>query len=247
MTKDEKMKRYLKVAEKAKARQEAAESKEKANNEVDKKVIDKGEVAIKKTIVKKGPGLLKAGLFKIATLCVQNVIENICGDGIINTIAETADTVADVNLAGRGAGALWNIKKEYDDIDSDDIYDSFEDEEDDYDYEPKIIKETLKFKKIGSYIDHILFLENVNSKNFFAVKSNLEGMIRLFKGERSKVDLAINYAIENNAFYWESDIGYSLKNNYSNAKEEYDDEKERLVQNFTKERYERVLKLYNKL
>ncbi len=84
---------------------------------------------------------------------------------------------------------------------------------------------------------------NLIQKNddIFAIKSALEGFIIHYRGNKKLCDAVIKYAMENSSFKWEEDDKRSSYRQFSNKKEEYYFEKERLVQNFTKERYEKVL------
>lgn len=95
-----------------------------------------------------------------------------------------------------------------------------------------------------SYKDDTKFLEVVKSNDVFAIKSDLEGMIATFKGNKVKIDEAIQYAIDNSDFDWEVDNGSKPPQKFNTTRELYNYEKGTLVQNFSKERYERVLKLY---
>lgn len=84
---------------------------------------------------------------------------------------------------------------------------------------------------------------NLIQKNddIFAIKSALEGFIIHYRGNKKLCDAVIKYAMENSSFKWEEDDKRSSYRQFSNKKDEYYFEKERLVQNFTKERYEKVL------
>lgn len=88
------------------------------------------------------------------------------------------------------------------------------------------------------------FLESVERNDVFAIKSDLEGLIPLFKGDKFRCDEAVEYAINNSSFNWENDDGLYFGEDAKTIKEKYSYEKERLVQNFTKERYLKVLELY---
>lgn len=96
-----------------------------------------------------------------------------------------------------------------------------------------------------SYRDDANFLKFVSENRVFAIKSNLEGLIVKLKGNKEKCDEAVQYAIDNSDFNWEKDDGFDIgKKPEINKREEYFYEKGRLVQNFTKERYEKVIELY---
>lgn len=94
------------------------------------------------------------------------------------------------------------------------------------------------------YRDAKVFMESIRKNDVFAIKSDLEGLIILFKGDKIKCDEAVEYAINNSSFNWEKDDGIFFGEGLVTAKEKYFYEKERLVQNFTKERYLKVLELY---
>ncbi len=94
------------------------------------------------------------------------------------------------------------------------------------------------------YKDNAAFLTSVKENNIFKIKSNLEGLIPAFKGDRIKCDEAIEYARKNSSFDWEIDDGVNFGEDLTTIEDRYNYEKGRLVQNFTKERYEKVLKLY---
>lgn len=89
-----------------------------------------------------------------------------------------------------------------------------------------------------------VFMESVKNNDVFAIKSDLEGLIVLFKGDKVKCDEAVEYAIKNSSFNWEEDDGIFFGEELNTVKDIYCYEKERLVQNFTKERYLNVLELY---
>lgn len=95
-----------------------------------------------------------------------------------------------------------------------------------------------------NYTDCKGFMKIVKENDVFAIKSELEGLISLFKGEKEKCDQAIEYAIKNSSFNWEKDDGISSGINLNGARQNYIYEKGRLVQNFTMERYLKVLTLY---
>lgn len=95
-----------------------------------------------------------------------------------------------------------------------------------------------------NYTDVKVFMESIKNNDIFAIKSDLEGLIVLFKGDKVKCDEAVEYAINNSSFNWEEDDGIFFGENLNTVKEKYCYEKGRLVQNFTKERYLNVLELY---
>lgn len=90
-----------------------------------------------------------------------------------------------------------------------------------------------------------LFMDAIKENDIFSIKSDLEGYIVKYKGDKRKCDEVVEYAIKNSSFNWESDDGIFLGDKKTTISEEYFYEKERLVQNFTKERYLRVINLYN--
>lgn len=91
-----------------------------------------------------------------------------------------------------------------------------------------------------------LFMDVIKEDNIFAIKSDLEGYIEEYKGDKVKCDEIVEFAINNSSFDWENDDGIFLGNKKATISEEYFYEKGRLVQNFTKERYLKVIDLYNK-
>ncbi len=91
------------------------------------------------------------------------------------------------------------------------------------------------------------FRESVEKKDFLAVKSILASMIKMTKGNRYELDEAISYARLNEAFEWEENDDFIIESKWDNAIEKYNFEKERLVQNFSKVRYERVLKILEEI
>ncbi|MGL5461019.1 MAG: hypothetical protein ACRDBY_15490 [Cetobacterium sp.] len=95
-----------------------------------------------------------------------------------------------------------------------------------------------------NYTDVKVFMESIKNNDIFAIKSDLEGLIVLFKGDKVKCDEAVEYAINNSSFNWEEDDGIFFGEELNSVKDVYCYEKERLVQNFTKERYLNVLELY---
>lgn len=91
------------------------------------------------------------------------------------------------------------------------------------------------------------FMEAVEKNNIFVIKSCLERFINKFSGDQTKCDEAINYARSNSSFDWEKEDGIEMGSGVNNnIEEKYLYERERLVQNFTRERYEKVLSLYRK-
>lgn len=90
-----------------------------------------------------------------------------------------------------------------------------------------------------------LFMDAIKENDIFSIKSDLEGYIVKYKGDQRKCDEVVEYAIKNSSFNWETDDGIFLGDKKTTISEEYFYEKERLVQNFTKERYLRVINLYN--
>ena len=92
------------------------------------------------------------------------------------------------------------------------------------------------------------FKDAVDKKDKFAVKSVLASMVAHTNGDKRKLDEAIHYAMSKDAFEWEKHdetfAGVVIKSDWKTVKEEFNFERERLPQNFSKERYARVLKLY---
>lgn len=95
-----------------------------------------------------------------------------------------------------------------------------------------------------NYTDVKVFMESIKNNDVFAIKSDLEGLIVLFKGDKVKCDEAVEYALKNSSFNWEEDDGIFFGEELNTVKDIYCYEKERLVQNFTKARYLKVLELY---
>lgn len=91
-----------------------------------------------------------------------------------------------------------------------------------------------------------LFMDAIKENDISSIKSDLEGYIVKYKGDKRKCDEVVEYAIKNSSFNWESDDGIFLGDKKTTISEEYFYEKGRLAQNFTKERYLRVINLYNK-
>ena len=91
------------------------------------------------------------------------------------------------------------------------------------------------------------FKESVKKSNFFAIKSILADMIKRTKGNRADLEEAIRYAKDRGAFDWEAHDNHEATTNWNNINDKYNFEKERLVQNFSKVRYERVLKILEEI
>lgn len=96
-----------------------------------------------------------------------------------------------------------------------------------------------------NFRDNEFFIKKVNEKDLFSVKSSLVNMLK--RTNRAELESAIRYAEGNKAFNWEADDGYTSANKWNTLKEEYNFEKERLVQNFSKERYGKVLNLLEQI
>lgn len=88
------------------------------------------------------------------------------------------------------------------------------------------------------------FIDTLKRNDVLEIKSLLEEFISYCKGDKKLCDEVIEYAIKNSSFDWEDDDGVEKSIKLKTKKEEYYFEKGRLVQNFTKERYEKVLELY---
>ncbi|WP_426709743.1 hypothetical protein [Cetobacterium sp. SF1] len=91
-----------------------------------------------------------------------------------------------------------------------------------------------------------LFMKAIKSNNVLGIKSCLEGFIKKYQGNKMKCDEAIDFAIRNSSFNWEEDDKRYLGKPRETIEDQYYYETERLVQNFTKERYLKVLDLYRK-
>ncbi len=102
-------------------------------------------------------------------------------------------------------------------------------------------EDDIKNQKIK---ENEIFMEKIKENNVFKIKSYLENLIARSNGDKILCDEAIEYALKNSSFKWEIDDGKKLQTQFTTAREKYNYEKEKLVRNFTKERYENVLKLY---
>ena len=91
------------------------------------------------------------------------------------------------------------------------------------------------------------FMSSVEQGDIFGIKSDLESLIAITKGNKAECLRAIEYARKNSDFDWEEDDGVFFGEGLIEDKDVYLYEKERLVQNFTKERFDKVIGLYNKL
>lgn len=96
-----------------------------------------------------------------------------------------------------------------------------------------------------SFKDNKLFMEAIKKNDIFSIKSDLEGFIPEFKGNKILCDEVVDFAIKNSSFNWEKDDGVNINTSNMSIKDRYNYEKGRLVQNFSQERYLRVLDLYN--
>lgn len=96
-----------------------------------------------------------------------------------------------------------------------------------------------------SFKNNKLFMEAIKVNDIFSIKSDLEGFIPEFKGNKILCDEVVEFAIKNSSFNWEEEDGLSVDTSNMNIRDKYNYEKGRLVQNFTKERYLKVLDLYN--
>jgi len=94
-----------------------------------------------------------------------------------------------------------------------------------------------------SYKKNNFFLKKVEGKECFAVKSILVDMIQRTRGNEDELKNAIEYAIRNRAFQWEVDDNDDASMSFNDSLEKYNFFKEKLVQNFSKERYSKVIKL----
>lgn len=94
-----------------------------------------------------------------------------------------------------------------------------------------------------SYEKNELFLEKVQNQEKFSVKSILVDMIQRTKGNGKELEEAISYAIGKGAFQWEEDDKDNMSMKFTNKTDEYDFEMGRLSQNFSKERYNKIIEL----
>lgn len=91
------------------------------------------------------------------------------------------------------------------------------------------------------------FMSSVEQGDIFGIKSDLESLIAITKGNKAECLRAIEYARKNSDFDWEEDDGVFFGEGLVEDDDIYLYEKGRLVQNFTKERFDKVIELYNKL
>lgn len=98
-----------------------------------------------------------------------------------------------------------------------------------------------------TFTDNTIFVNKVKAKDHFAVKSILVDMIQRSRGDLGLLNPAINYATAKGAFKWEVDDNDDLSMKFKDITEEYNYIKEKLVQNFSKERFDKVIKLCHKL
>lgn len=80
--------------------------------------------------------------------------------------------------------------------------------------------------------------------NRIEIKSTIESYISYYDGDKEKCDNIVKFFIENSSFIWEKDDGITTHKKFNTKKDEYIFEKMRLIENFTKERYEKVIELY---
>ena len=91
------------------------------------------------------------------------------------------------------------------------------------------------------------FRDSVAKKDAFAVRSIMADMVRRQKGNKGVLEEAIKYAEDHGVSVWEDHNGREATTKWNSLEEEYNFEKETMVGNFSKIRFDRVLKLYGQL
>ena len=87
------------------------------------------------------------------------------------------------------------------------------------------------------------FLKLVKSGNENQVKGEISNLLLKYKGDRKESDAAIEYAASQSVFQWDIHDGKEVPSHINLLKDKFNYEKGALRRNFSKERYERVLKL----
>lgn len=87
------------------------------------------------------------------------------------------------------------------------------------------------------------FLGLIKSGNKNKVKGEIANLLLKYKGDRNQSDAAIEYAASQEVFEWDSHDGKGTPSHVKSLKDKFNYEKGALKRNFSKERYERVLKL----
>lgn len=80
--------------------------------------------------------------------------------------------------------------------------------------------------------------------NLVEIKSTIESYISYYDGDKEKCDNIVKFFRENSSFTWEEDDGITIYKKFNTKRDEYTFEKMRLIENFTRERYEKVIELY---
>ena len=91
------------------------------------------------------------------------------------------------------------------------------------------------------------FRDCVAKKDAFGVRSIMADMIGRLKGNRGVFEDAIKYAEAHGVNVWEDHNGRETTTKWDSLEEEYNFEKGSMVGNFSKIRFDRVLKLYGQL
>lgn len=95
-----------------------------------------------------------------------------------------------------------------------------------------------------NYIKNQALLESVASNNVEEIKIILIDLIIFFQGNPEEINEAVSYAVENSKFTFE--LHKDLPNEKCTTKEElFIDEKFNMRLNYSKERFNRLVELYN--
>lgn len=97
------------------------------------------------------------------------------------------------------------------------------------------------------YKDFTNFIKEVKLNNVFKIKSELTNIIFFLKGDVLLVNDAINYAVDNSDFKLEEHIDFLSEIELQTDEDMYIYENGLLLNNFSKERLEKVIKLYHQL
>lgn len=97
---------------------------------------------------------------------------------------------------------------------------------------------------MNKFRDNTFFLEKVAKKDTFAVRSSLVNMIQKLEGKKELILEAIKYATDNDSFVWDDYDNEKTAIVFNSIMEEFSYEKEKLVNNFSEERFIQVIELY---
>jgi hypothetical protein len=95
-----------------------------------------------------------------------------------------------------------------------------------------------------SYTDFTNFLGYVHDNALFEIKIELTAMIILLKGNRKKIDDAIAFAIANSDFDFDKHQPSHSNISLTTNEDKFVFEKGELLNNFSKERLDEVIKIY---